>query len=95
MRHIWVMNSSRPDSPTPQLVTTSSGLAPVRTKARIATMRVRTMANVSAEGIHLSRTRLIGRITPLETAAFFCCDGDGADMGTSCWESAVYHIRIQ
>lgn len=70
MRHICVMKASKPASPSPQPFTTSIGLACVSVMARTATISVRTMANVRAEGIHLSRNRLIGRITPRELC--FC-----------------------
>src|SRR5699024_12155748 len=81
MRHIWVMNSSSPASPSPQPMTTSAGAAAVKKSARTARMRVRTIAKFSADGIHCSRNRLIGRMIPFEAATLTWVDGFCADMG--------------
>src|SRR5690606_16752599 len=63
IRHIWVMKASRPARPSPQPLTTSTGLVLVRVMARMATISVRTIANVSADGTHRSRNLFTGRIT--------------------------------
>jgi hypothetical protein len=51
IRAICVMNSNRPDRPSPHPLTTSTGPESVRISARIATMNVSTMAKTRALGM--------------------------------------------
>ena len=61
---IWVMNSSSPDSPSPQPVSTAVGPASVSRRARAATTNVSRTANTSALGMNRSTTAFTGRMAP-------------------------------
>ena len=62
MSAIWVMKASRPERPSPQPCTRSTGLVRVTVSASSATISVRTIAKTIADGIQRSTTVLIGRI---------------------------------